>query len=78
MRKPFLIMLAHLIIVPGAVRAQDDAPKQPSQEERMVRDGMAEALDRRLRGGRTTNELEMLAHAYRNRAKKDVVGFLRL
>lgn len=71
MRKPFLIMLTLLIIVPATARAQDDASKQLSQEERMVRDGMAEALDRRLRGGRSTNELEKLARAYRNRARKE-------
>jgi tetratricopeptide (TPR) repeat protein len=55
-------------LVPAVLVAQEDGSTQGDDIERMVRDGMVEALQSRFRGGRTPEELRLLALAHANKA----------
>ena len=52
------------------VVAQEPAPEPPSEVERMIQDGMTEALEARLHGGQTPDEKHQLARAYANKARR--------
>lgn len=54
----------------GPAAGQEGAGAVPADVERMVREGLTEALESRLAGGRTPEELHLLAQAYANRARQ--------
>ncbi|MBU0639633.1 MAG: tetratricopeptide repeat protein [Planctomycetes bacterium] len=53
------------------LHAQDTNDPAHTDIDRMVRQGMAEALEARFRGGRTPEELGWIAQAYANKARRD-------
>ncbi len=57
-----------LLLAAGTLRAQD--AQLTGDIERMIRDGLAEPLEARLRGGRTPEEKHQLAQAYANKARR--------
>lgn len=67
-----LLVITLLVVGVWGARAQDTADL-----ERMVRDGMAEALDARLAGGRTPDEQRLIALAYANKARRATDSFQR-
>jgi TolA-binding protein len=67
--RPFaLIITVALLAIP--VAAQQPAPNQTSDIDRLIEDGMPEALETRLHGGRTPEEKHQLARAYANKARR--------
>jgi tetratricopeptide (TPR) repeat protein len=54
----------------AALLAQQDGAAEEAAIERMVREGMVEALESRFRGGRTPEELRLLALAQANKAAR--------
>jgi hypothetical protein len=57
-----------LCSIPGG--AQDVDGGRPADVDRMVRDGMVEALKSRFRGGRTAEELRLIAEAQTSKAAR--------
>ncbi len=67
-RRASLGLLLTLLVASPAALAQDEPREVPPDIQRMVRDGMASALESRLRGSRKPEDLHLLAQAYANRA----------
>lgn len=66
-------MLPSAILAVGAIAgagAQPAAPPPAADIERMVRDGMLEALDSRLAGSRKPDDVRLLAHAATHKAAR--------
>jgi len=57
-------------LAPAALVAQQGDGSEDADIERMVRDGLVEALQSRFRGGRTPEELRLLALAQTNKAAR--------
>ncbi len=57
-------------LAPAPFGAQQESATEGADIERMVRDGMVEALQSRFRGGRTPDELRLLALAQANQAAR--------
>lgn len=71
----FTLFVSSTLLLPAlgvAAQAVDPLPAAPTESDvdRMVRDGMAEALESRFRGGRSADELLMLARAYASKARR--------
>lgn len=64
---PVFALLA--LFAAGVLSAQEPARTSPNDIDALVREGAAEALEARLRGGRTPDEIHQLARAYANHAR---------
>ena len=60
-----------------AVLAAGQQPDPAADIDRLIQDGMAEALEGRLQGGRTPDEKHQLARAYANKARRARAGTWR-
>jgi TolA-binding protein len=67
-RRASLGLLLTLLVASPVALAQDEPREVPPDIQRMVRDGMASALEARLRGSRKPEDLHLLAQAYANQA----------
>ena len=64
------ITLPFILLLTAAAPAQDTTTQPSSDVERMVADGMTEALTARLGDGRTADEKHLLARAFVSRARR--------
>lgn len=74
MRALITTLLASALTLAMPVAGQEPGRALSDDVQRMVRDGMAEALDARLGGGRTAEEKHLLAQAYTNKARRQRQG----
>jgi len=70
MRAIIAVLLLGVLAPLGAAVGQESGGELTKDEQRMVREGMAEALDSRFRGGRTPAQKHALAMAYTNKARR--------
>ena len=69
MRASVIALFLGVILFTSFAAAQDDEQRAP-EIERMVRDGLVEALGATLGGGRTTDDKHLLAQAQANKARR--------
>jgi tetratricopeptide (TPR) repeat protein len=66
----YLLSIIAALAVCVSAAAQEPAEEPLSEIDRMIQDGMAEALEARLHGGQTPDEKHQLARAYANKARR--------